>query len=75
MKLTGIVINRFRHEGKIYAPTGTVDFEEYTGKKITYPDTITLDQAEYERIEKMGLISHGKIVEEKKKSKIDKEEE
>lgn len=74
MKLTGPVINRFRYNNKIYAPRGTVDIEEYTGRKTTYPDTITLDQKEYERIENLGYLAHGTLVEEKKK-KIDKEED
>lgn len=78
MKLTGEVLKRFsdgKDNNKIYAPKGTIDTKEYTGEEITYPSTFTAEKERYEQLEKLGYVSKGKIVQEKKnKFKLEKEE-
>lgn len=78
MKLTGEVLSRFydsEDNMKIYAPKGTVDTDEYTGEETRYPHVFTAERSRYEVLEARGLVSKGKLVEQKKKSKLDKEEE
>lgn len=68
MKLEGKVLKRFKDKntGKIYAPKGTVDIEEYTNKQKFYNSIFSADKERYEELEKQGYVSKGKLVEDKK---------
>ena len=76
MRLQGEVLKRFRDtkdNGKMYAPKGTKDIEEYTGEETTYPHIFKADKARYEELETKGYVGKGSIVNEKKSYKIEEE--
>lgn len=76
MKLQGEVLQRFRDTqdgGKIYAPKGTKDIEEYTNEETTYPHIFVADKSRYEELEAKGYVAKGSVVKERKSYKIEEE--
>lgn len=75
MKLQGEVLKRFKDakSGKIYAPKGTKDVEEYTNNETTYPHIFVAEKVRYEELEAKGYLAKGSIVTEKKTYKIEEE--
>ena len=76
MKLQGEVLKRFRDTqdgGKIYAPKGTKDVEEYTNEETTYPHIFKAEKTRYEELEAKGYVGKGSVVKENKSYKIEEE--
>ena len=76
MELQGEVLKRFRDTkdgGKIYAPKGTKDIEEYTESETTYPHIFKADKTRYEYLQTKGYVGKGSVVKEKKSYKIEEE--
>ena len=68
MKLRGKVLQKFedKETGKIYAPKGYKEIEEYTDKEYVYPDIYVAEKKRYEELEKKGYVGKGELVEDNK---------